>query len=212
MKKDNYELLVEQWRIKSLSFDYKERYEALGLPGYSEGVFLPIECFGRLYEIDRRDGTIRDVLQPERKPHFYTAMAIYHLFYFSKERPVNSGRFVPFREVKRCAPFDPAFKKLILRPFARAFEGKKELLIETGEKLGYKRIKYSDAGFEAKAFECMPVQILFWDGDEEFPAQANILFDENIIDFTHEETVVVIGEAAVRSLVEGAGLNWNDYC
>lgn len=31
MRKDNYELLIEQWREKSLTFDYKERYEALGL-------------------------------------------------------------------------------------------------------------------------------------------------------------------------------------
>ena len=212
MRKDNYELLIEQWREKTLTFDYKERYEALGLPGYSDDGDLPIESFGRLYMISREDGRVRDVEKPDRKLSYQTVLSIYHLFYFSAKRPVNSGRFVPFRDVKRCAPFDPAFKKLILMPFARAFEGRKELLIEAGEKLGYKRIKYSDAGFEARAFECMPVQILFWDGDDEFPAQANILFDENITDFTHEETVVVIGENAVRSLVEAAGLDFNDYC
>lgn len=205
MRNNNYEKLIEQWREKAQTFDFKERYAALGLPGYNEGD-LPITSFGKLYEIRRADALVRDVGNPERKLDYQTVLSIYHLFHFSTEKPLNSGRFVPFRDVKRCAPFDPAFKKMVLTPFAKTFDGKKELLIQAGEKLGYRRLKQSDAGFEAMAFDCMPVQILFWDGDDEFPAQANILFDENITDFTHEETVVVIGENAVKSLIEAAGI------
>ena len=37
MQIDNYERLIEQWREKAMDFDYKERYEALGLPGYKIG-------------------------------------------------------------------------------------------------------------------------------------------------------------------------------
>ena len=207
MQIDNYERLIEQWREKAMGFDYKERYEALGLPGYNEGD-LPIVSFGRLYEISRTDARVRDVAQPGRKLDYQTVLSIYHLFHFSVKWPVNSGRFVPFRDVKRCGPFAPAFKKQVLQPFAKAFEGKKELLIEAGGKLGFRRLPQSDAGFEAKAFECMPVQILFWDGDDEFSAQANILFDENITDFTHEETVVVIGDNAAKSLLSAAGLDY----
>ncbi len=48
-----------------------------------------------------------------------------------------------------------------------------------------------------EAFPCIPLQFIFWDGDDEFPAQANILFDKNITDFTHEETVVLIAEEGV---------------
>jgi hypothetical protein len=50
----------------------------------------------------------------------------------------------------------------------------------------------------------MPIRFLFWDGDEEFPAQANILFDENITEFTHEETVVTIASDGVRCLTDAA--------
>jgi len=206
MRNNNYDKLIEQWRERALSFDYRERYEALGLPGYNNGD-LPITCYGTLYEISRANAVIRDAKHPERKLDYQTVLSIYHLFYYSAKKPANSGRFVPFREVRRCAPFDPAFKKQIVMPFAKAFEGKKERLIEAGERLGFKRLTQSEAGFEARAFECMPVQILFWDGDDEFPAQANILFDENITDFTHEETVVVIGENGLKSLIRAGGLS-----
>jgi len=205
MQTNNYENLVEQWRRKAMDFDYRERYEALGLPGYNEGN-LPVTYCQTRYEISREDFGIYEAGNPGKKPEHTIALSIYHLFYYSAKKPVNSGRFVPFRDVKRCSPFDPAFKKQILIPFAKAFEGKKERLIAAGERLGLQRIGYSDAGFQAKAFECVPVQILFWDGDDEFPAQANILFDENITEFTHEETVVVIAGHSFDSLIRAAKL------
>ena len=124
------------------------------------------------------------------------------MFNYSSKTPVNTQRFIPFRDVKGAGPFDPAFKKQILLPYARAFDGKKDLLIAAGESLGFQRLMQSDAGFQAKAFECVPIRFLFWDGDDEFSAQTNILFDENITEFTHEETVVAIASDGVRLLMD----------
>ena len=53
----------------------------------------------------------------------------------------------------------------------------------------------------------MRLEVVFWDGDEEFPAQANILFDGDITDFLHEETVVCVAADLFRRLVEEAGLS-----
>lgn len=200
---DNYEACCEEWRKKALGFDYEERYKALGLPGYTIGD-LPISYYGVLYNISREDARITQVDRPGIKVDFQTALAIYHLFYYSSKSPVNTNRFIPFRDVKGAGPFDPAFKKQILTPFARAFEGQKDLLIASGESFSFQRLAHSDAGFQANAFECMPVRFLFWDGDDEFPAQANILFDENITEFTHEETVVTIAADGVRRLMDAA--------
>lgn len=38
-------------------------------------------------------------------------------------------------------------------------------------------IAWEDAGYEIDAFDCMPIRFLFWEGDEEFPDQANLLLD-----------------------------------
>jgi hypothetical protein len=201
--RDNYEACCEEWRKKALGFDYKDRYMRLGLPGYTDSD-LPISYYGVPYLISREDAGVTRADRPDARVDVQTALAIYHLFYYSSGSPVNTGRFIPFREVRGAAPFDPAFKKQILVPFARAFEGKKELLIAAGESLGFQRLGLSDAGFEAKAFECMPIRFLFWDGDDEFPAQANILFDENITEFTHEETVVTIASDGIRRFLDAA--------
>lgn len=201
--RDNYEICCEEWRQKAMGFDYKERYAALGLPGYTNGD-LPITYYGVPYTIRRQDARVIRADDPEAKVDFQIALAIYHLFYYSAKSPANAQRFIPFRDVKSAGPFDPAFRKQILLPFAKTFEGKKDLLTAAGERLGFQRLALSDAGFEAKAFECVPVRFLFWDGDEEFSAQANILFDENVTEFTHEETVVTIASDGVRCLVGAA--------
>lgn len=200
---DNYEICCEEWRKKALGFDYEERYKALGLPGYTDGD-LPISYYGVIYKISRKDARITQVDRPDIKVDFQIALAIYHLFHYSSKSPVNTKRFIPFREVKGAGPFDPAFRKQILVPFAQAFDGKKELLLAAGERLRFQRLAQSDAGFEANSFECVPIRFLFWDGDDEFPAQTNILFDENITAFTHEETVVTIASDGVRHLMDAA--------
>ena len=117
-----------------------------------------------------------------------------------------SGRFVPFREVKRAAPFDAAFKRNVLDAAARTFDGHLAELHRACQALGGRPLKQGDAGYEILAFDCMPLQFVFWDGDDEFPAQANILFDADITDFLHEETVVCVGDELFRRLVEESGL------
>ena len=49
---DNYEIVREDWKKKAITWNYEERYRALGLPGYSEHGKLPVIYYGRKYEID----------------------------------------------------------------------------------------------------------------------------------------------------------------
>ena len=50
------------------------------------------------------------------------------------------------------------------------------------------------------------MQFYFWDCDDEFEAQANILFDYSATDFNHVESAVSTAEMGVRRLAELAGL------
>ena len=197
----NYERVLDEWREKSMSWDWKKKWRELGLPEYP-GKNYKIASYGVMYEWNPENGRLYEAGHPEREAEFTTAMNIYSLLYYSGSAPALSGIWVPLREVKRAYPFASAFQNRALEPFARYFDGKREALLRAGEQLGFQRIPFSDAGFEAMAFSCLPVRFLFWDGDEEFPAQANILFDSNITDFVHEETVVMLGEDGVRRLME----------
>ncbi|MBP0970380.1 MAG: DUF3786 domain-containing protein, partial [Oscillospiraceae bacterium] len=81
-----------------------------------------------------------------------------------------------------------------------------ELLEEAFRKMGGTKLPLSDVGYEVKAFECIPVRFFFWDGDDEFPAQGNILFDYGCTDFIHIESIVSIASEGVSYLARLAGL------
>ena len=92
----------------------------------------------------------------------------------------------------------------MLTALARTFSGREDRLERAVEALRGCRIH--GHGFLLHAFACIPVQLLFWDGDEEFPAQANLLFDRNATDFIHVESIVTIAGEALCQLAEAAAL------
>ena len=116
-----------------------------------------------------------------------------------------ADRWVPFRDVKNAGPFAPAFERNILKPFAMTFAGKTRELKYAAEKMGGRPVRQGDAGYILNAFSCIPMQYLFWDQDEEFPAQGNILFDYSVTDFIHVESTVTLAEEGIIRLAELAG-------
>lgn len=199
---DRYLALCDTWREKYLELDREELKERFRLEG--DGKAHYVTYFGERYRLDQSTGMLTLAEDPERELPFDTVMAIYHLFYYSKPGAAVRGQFVPFREVKRAAPFAPAFQRNVLNAAAKTFEGRLPELHRACRSLGGVSLPQGDAGYQIQAFDCMPLQFLFWDGDEEFPAQANILFDADITDFLHEETVVCIGNDLIRRIKEEA--------
>ncbi len=203
-EQDRYLALCDVWREKYLELDRGELQERFHLESDDGAQY--ITYFNQRYRLDQETGMIALEENPGKELPFNAVMTIYHLFYYSKPGARVSGRFVPFREVKRAAPFDAAFKRNVLDAAARAFEGRLEELARACEALGGQKLRQGDAGYRIHAFDCMPLEFIFWDGDDEFPAQANMLFDADITDFLHEETVVCVGDELLRRLLEEAGL------
>lgn len=201
---DHYELTCEQWRDRFLKMDIPALAKRFGLNYDGEDLF--ILYYGEEYRISCKTGMIFLERDPDRRLAFNTVLSIYNLFYYSKPEAKVAGEFVPFRQVKRAAPFDPAFQRTILKPLAQVFSGKMKELRKACEALHGIPVRQGDVGYVIYAFDCMPLTVLFWDGDEEFQAQANILFDRDITEFLHEETVVCIASDLLRRLTEESGL------
>lgn len=201
---DNYELTCEKWRKIFLEMDQEELTGRFGLEQDENALY--IIYYAQKYRIDRLTGMITLAEDPERRLAFNTLMSIYNLFYYVKPGAAVKGEFVPFRNVKRAAPFAPAFLRTVLKPLAKTFEGRSSLLKKACLALNGTPIRQGDVGYVIHAFDCMPLTMLFWDGDEEFEAQANILFDADITDFIHEESVVCVAADLVRRLSEEAGV------
>lgn len=202
---DNYLMTCDRWREIFLTMDMKELAERFHLNQDADALY--ITYFNEQYRLDRATGMVTLEREPDLLPCFNTAISIYNLFYYSKPGASVRGEFVPFRLVKRASPFAPAFQRNTLEPLARTFTGHVKELSLACQKLNGRPIPQGDVGYVIDAFAWMPLTIVFWDADEEFDAQANILFDADITDFIHEETVCCIAGDLVRRLKEESGIS-----
>lgn len=200
----NYEKVIEMWRQRFLEMDQEELIRRFDLEADENALYLVY--FSHKMRVDRKTGQICMCEEPDRTLTFNTVITIYNLFHYAIENPVASGKLVPFREVKRVYPFETAYKRTILSDLQKTFSGHVPELAMAGEKLNGTKMKQGDAGFILPIFPFLNLAVLFWDGDEEFEAQANMLFDSNITDFFHEENVVCAAADAVYYLKEAAGI------
>lgn len=204
-KQSNYDKVIEEWRLRFLKMDQEALIEKFQLESDEMAVYLTY--FNHKMRIDRFTGVITYLEEPQKIAGFNTCMDIYNLFHYSIDIPVASGILVPFRQVKRVYPFEEAYKRTVLKTLQETFSGHVEELKKACEKLGGKPLPQGDAGYQLSVYPFLDIAVYFWDGDDEFEAQANMLFDSNITDFLHEENVVCVAADAVYYLTEAAGLD-----
>lgn len=200
-RQSNYDQVIENWRLKFLEMDQEELIRKFQLEADEE--FLYIIYFSKRFRIDRKTGFITE---DGKNPGFDTVMNIYNTFYYSAAHPVASGNLVAFRQVKRVYPFEAAYRRTIISRLQELFAGKTEELRKACEALGGTLLPQGDVGYVLPVFPFLNIAVLFWDKDEEFEAQANMLFDSEITEFMHEENVVCVAADAVYYLTLAAGM------
>ena len=199
-RQSNYDQVIENWRLKFLEMDQEELIRKFQLEAEE---FLYIIYFSKKFRIDRKNGFITE---DGKSPGFDTVMNIYNTFYYSAAHPVASGNLVAFRQVKRVYPFEAAYRRTIIFRLQELFAGKTEELRKACEALGGTLLPQGDVGYVLPVFPFLNIAVLFWDKDEEFEAQANMLFDSEITEFMHEENVVCVAADAVYYLTLAAGM------
>ncbi len=200
----NYQRQCDEWAQKFLQMDIGELCRRL--PGLKiENNELTLMHFDRLCGVSLETGKIR-AMDGEALSVGET-FNIYTLFAYVKLGAALSGEWLPFAELKNASVFAPAFKRGTLDTFARMFSGRVDELMKGCEAIGGVKLAVGDAAYELKAFECIPIRVIFWDADEEFDAQANILFDRSATDFIHVESTVTIADAGIMRIAKAAGID-----
>ena len=184
----DYEAICEQWRGCFQNYQPERAVSILKLD--ADEYYLYLQYFQKPYRLRLKDGVLEKKENQEWSDliYFNEAMACYHLLYYVKDMPLITGKWVPNTSLGGAAsrsemPYDPLFT-----PFARRFTGRCAALDQICRQLsGIKRSK-GDLCYEFEAFPQVHLQLIFYDADEDFPAQANVLVDDHVTDFIHFET------------------------
>jgi len=59
-----------------------------------------------------------------------------------------------------------------------------------------------DMGLKISVFPKVPLTLILWSGDEDFPPDLNILFDATIKEFLSTEDVAVLGQEVMIRMIK----------
>lgn len=119
----------------------------------------------------------------------------------AKGEKKSYGRWISFREIPGAAFYYAAFVKRAVDPFKKTFGKESGLFTKAAKSLNGKAIDAGNAGFEFGLFPHVSLQVILWEGDEEFQPEANILFYDTIGDIFSPEDVAWLAGMLVYRLM-----------
>ena len=126
---------------------------------------------------------------------------IVHYLTQAKGTPI-SNRLITYKELKEGANYFPTFFKRAVKPLVDCFGKCPEKLLDAARALGGQKASCGDVAVTINAFRRVPITLVLWKGDEEFPPDGNILFDSTILDYLSAEDVNVLCQTIAWELVK----------
>jgi hypothetical protein len=151
------------------------------------------------YRIKLPEGEVNSVDSTETVP-VRDKILILHYFIRAKGTPLT-GKLITYKELQEGINYYPTFFKRAIEPIINNFKDEPEKLPEIVAKIGGHKSDYGDIAVTIDAFSKVPVTIVLWRGDKEFPPDGNILFDSTISDYLPTEDVTIICEIIAWRLV-----------
>jgi hypothetical protein len=136
---------------------------------------LRVPFLDRAYRIDYPAFAFTDEADPAAQVPLQEQVLILH--YLKGCRPALQDRWVAYRELPGAGFYFGAFVKRAVEPLKKVFGQNAQALKKAGSNLGALPIDTGDTGLRIDVLPYAPIQIILWEGDDEFPAEANILFD-----------------------------------
>ena len=113
----------------------------------------------------------------------------------------SAGKLITFRQVPDGHFYFEAFQRRARDPFANFFGNNERLFVKCAEMMGAVPVEIGDFGMDFPVFPHIHVQLVLWLGDEEFPPDATILFDESIQRILPVEDIAVMSGSLVYRLI-----------
>jgi hypothetical protein len=113
-----------------------------------------------------------------------------------------AGEWISFQEVPDGRFYLDAFHRRAKNPLVQTFGEKPELMVKLAKQAYRARpFDQGDASVVVRPLPLVPVALILWEGDEEFPPEGNILFDHTIIRVLSAEDIAWLAGAVVYPLI-----------
>lgn len=110
------------------------------------------------------------------------------------------GQWKTFREMPWGEMYIQPYTGRVLTRAAFTFGTRAAAYRAAAQKMGAQPVPYGDAGFRFTLVPGYDMQLLVWEGDEEFPPNAQVLYSDNFAEGFAPEDRVVAGDILISTV------------
>ena len=163
-----------------------------------DGKEFTVTLLGRPFAIAHPDFAIR-ALDGGAVPPLPTQTFLLRYLLESKEAAWN-GTWKTFREMPWGEMYIKPYTGRVLTRAAFTFGTRVDAFRAACEKMGATPVPHGDAGYLFDLIGDYRMQILVWEGDDEFPPNAQVLYSDNFADGFAAEDRVVAGDILISTV------------
>ena len=199
MQVENHKEEVPFSHYVSLFRDLDPQSVTLRLPSVVfDGSAFTVTLLGQTYVISWPEYVISPT-DDGSVPPLPTQTFLLRLLLEAKEIPW-CGTWKTFREMPWGEMYNTPYTGRVLTRAAYSFGFKIAKFAAACEKLGARKLSHGDAGYEFDFFGFYKMRILLWEGDDEFPPNAQVLYSDNFAEGFAAEDRVVAGDILVSHI------------
>jgi len=191
----------EQARAEWAAADPARRAAQAGCGLSPDGVSVPF--FGRPHLVTHPGG---DVSAGGAPAHVAVSILLLH-YLLRADGASPAGEWLAFRELPDGMFYAASFARRAEAPLAQAFGAGSGSGLEAfrgaAAAAGGLALELADAAFAFQALPRLALAVLVWDGDEEFPTQASLVFDAAAGHYLPAEDLAGLGGLLARRLTSG---------
>jgi hypothetical protein len=171
----------------------------------TEESILIVPFLNRTYRVEYPGFGFTDVSGASKDVPIQEQILILH-YMIGESRENPQGSWVSYREIPGAAFYMSAFVQRAVNPLKKAFGNNIGAFRRAAESLCAKSVQEGDAAFEFHPFPRVPMRAILWEGDQEFPAEAAILFDNTINGILSPEDIAwMAGMVVYRMMAASRG-------
>ncbi len=176
---DDYEQ-ARKIAIESLAkTDFIQLQQRTGFSQNSCATSMIVPFLNRVFRIGLPSFEFTDFENESEEVPIQEQVLILH-YLKSEAFPSPTGRWVSYREIPGATFYYSAFLSRAVDPLKKVFGQNPDGLKKAAERLHGKQADTGDVAYEFYPFPKIPLMMTIWSGDDDFPPEANIVFDETI--------------------------------
>ena len=128
-------------------------------------------------------------------------MALLLYYFVTADGIPLRGQWISFTELPDGKFYNQAFQGYTGQQIARTFEDHHQRFERAAESLGGVRQYHGDVSYSFQALPHVPLMVVYWAGDEDFPSNFQILFDATASHYLPTDAYAILGSTLTRRLI-----------